>query len=153
MSETFHARCMCGAIRIETDTPATVFHCHCESCRRSTGQPSVTFASFTADQVRFSGDERRVYNSSPGVERTFCPTCGTPIAWEGDGSETGERLIEIYIGLFEERDRMVPDHHVLYEERVVWFDIADGLPRYRGIQPKGAPMAHGPTSVGLPVET
>lgn len=148
MPKIFHASCMCGGIRIETTEPSSVFHCHCESCRRSTGQPAVTFASFTAGQVVFSGTGRKVYNSSPGVERTFCPECGTPIAWEGDSD--GERYIEMYVGLFEERDALMPEYHILYEERVPWFDIADGLPRYHGITPGGVAVAHGPVKDGLP---
>ncbi|MEQ8664967.1 MAG: GFA family protein [Rhodospirillales bacterium] len=149
MTKTLHARCKCGAVQIETTAPSSVFHCHCESCRRSTGQPAVTFASFTGEQVTFSGTERKVYDSSPGVERTFCPDCGTPIAWEGDGDD-GVRLIEMYVGLFEERDELVPQYHILYEERVPWYDVADGLPRYNGMSPTGTPAAHGPKKDGLP---
>ena len=148
MAKTYHARCKCGAVRIETSEPSAVFHCHCESCRRSTGQPAVTFGNFTADQVAFSGTERKVYHSSPGVERTFCPECGTPLAWEGDSD--GVRYVELYIALFEERDELAPQYHILYEERVPWFDIADGLPRYNGMSPEGAPFAHGPAKDGLP---
>ncbi len=150
MSDTFHASCMCGAVTIETGHPDSVFHCHCESCRRSTGQPLVTFASFGADQVAFSGTERKTYNSSAGVCRTFCPDCGTPLAWEGYSRSQGKDLVELYIGLFAARDRMIPDHHVFYEERVPWFDVADGLPRYKGVSRSGLPMAHGPARRGLP---
>jgi len=150
MTDRFHASCMCGAIEIEAGRPDSIFHCHCESCRRSTGQPLVTFASYTADRVAFSGLTRKVYNSSPGVSRTFCPECGTPLAWEGRSASQGKDLVELYIGLFRERDIMVPAHHVYYEERVPWFDVADGLPRYRGVSRSGLPMAHGPARSGLP---
>jgi len=140
---------MCGAVMFETTAPVSVFHCHCESCRRSTSQPAVTFVGFTADQVTFSGEDRKVYESSPGVERTFCPNCGSPIAWEGNDTD-GTRYVEMYLGLFKERDTLLPTYHAFYEERLPWFDIADGLPRHRGSDPDSAPMAHGPAKHGLP---
>lgn len=141
--------CMCGSVAFETGEPRSIFHCHCESCRRSTGQAATTFVSLLAGDVTFSGVERHVYNSSPGVSRTFCPNCGTPLAWEGTGKD-GTAFVEIYIANFADRDQLLPTHHVYYEERVRWFDIADGLPRYRGTNPKEAAIAHGPAREGLP---
>ena len=57
--------CMCGAVRYEaTGEPFMVSHCHCLSCRRHTGAPVVTLLGYTADQLRFTGDERRIYELS-----------------------------------------------------------------------------------------
>ncbi len=107
--------CMCGAVRYEAiGEPLDVGYCHCHSCRRHTGAPVVTFVMFEADQVRFTGRERSIYNSSPGVGRAF-----------------------------------VPDRHWFHEERIAWFDVADGLPRYRGVGMKDEePYRHGPATEG-----
>ncbi|MEJ2123121.1 MAG: GFA family protein, partial [Alphaproteobacteria bacterium] len=65
--------CMCGAVRYSTrGEPSRVLHCHCQSCRTHTGAPVATLAVFKADLVEFSGGERKIYNSSPGVGRAFC---------------------------------------------------------------------------------
>ena len=80
--------CMCGAVRYETTGESFgVNHCHCQSCRKHNGAAVVTLAGFKADQVTFSGDKRKIYESSPGVGRAFCGKCGTPLTWEGDGDD------------------------------------------------------------------
>ena len=75
--------CMCGAVRYETmGEPFAVNHCHCRSCRKHNGAAVVTLAGFKADQIAFSGDARKIYESSPGVGRAFCGKCGTPLTWD-----------------------------------------------------------------------
>ena len=64
--------CMCGAVRFEArGEPIAIGHCHCESCRRHTGTPVVTYVGFLERNVTFQGEERRRYKSSPGVVRAF----------------------------------------------------------------------------------
>ncbi len=75
--------CLCGAVRYEAiGEPLEVGHCHCYSCRHHTGVPVVSWVMFEADKVRFTGRERSIYNSSPGVDRAFCGQCGTTLTRE-----------------------------------------------------------------------
>jgi len=142
--------CMCGAVRYEsTGEPFAVNHCHCRSCRKHNGAPVVTLAGFKADQVAFSGDERKIYASSPGVGRAFCGKCGTPLTWEGDGGDLGA-IFEMHISSFDDPEVLVPTAHAFYPERIPWFDIADNLPRYKGFADDSAPLRHGPVTKGLP---
>ena len=144
--------CMCGAVRYEvTGGSFGVIHCHCHSCRKHNGASVVTLAGYTADQVTFSGDERKVYESSPGVGRAFCGKCGTPLTWEGDGGDLGP-IIEFHISTFDNPDDLVPTAHAFEPERISWFDVADMLPRYEGFVDDGPPLRHGPVSKGLPPE-
>lgn len=138
--------CMCGAVRYETrGEPFAINHCHCRSCRKHNGAAVVTLAGFKAEQVRFSGDERRVYESSPGVHRAFCGKCGTPLTWEGDGGALGP-VVEFHISTFDEPERLVPTAHAFEPERIPWFDVADNLPRYEGFVDDSPPLRHGPDS-------
>ncbi len=142
--------CMCGAVRFETTGDSFgVIHCHCHSCRKHNGGPVVTLAGFTADQVVFSGEERKIYESSPGVGRAFCGNCGTPLTWEGDGGEMGP-IIEFHISAFDTPDVLVPSAHAFHVERISWFDIADSLPRYEGFSEDSPVLRHGPVGDGLP---
>ena len=142
--------CMCGSVRYETsDEPFAVNHCHCRSCRKHNGAPVATLAGFKADQVAFSGDERKIYESSPGVGRAFCGKCGTPLTWEGDGGALG-RIFELHISTFDDPNSLVPTAHAFALERISWFDIADDLPRYKGFIDDGSPLRHGPAREGLP---
>ncbi len=142
--------CMCGAVRYETTGESLkVIHCHCRSCRKHNGAAVVTLAGFKADQVKFSGDERKIYESSPGVGRAFCGKCGTPLTWEGDARDGGS-IVEFHISTFDNPDVLVPVAHSFYPGRIPWFDIADNLPRYEGFSEISPVLRHGPVSDGLP---
>ncbi len=148
--KTYSGGCMCGAVRYEASgEPLSVTHCHCHSCRKHNGGPVVTLAGFTSGQVAFSGTERKIYESSPGVGRAFCGNCGTPLTWEGDGGDLGP-IVEFHISTFDNPDVLVPSSHSFHNERIAWFDIADGLPRHDGFSSEGEPTRHGPVSDGLP---
>jgi len=145
--------CLCRAVRYEAiGEPLEVGYCHCRSCRRHTGAPVVTYVTFTADKVRFTGHERSIYDSSPGVKRAFCIQCGTPLTWEDDHEAHG--VVQFHIGTVDEPDALVPDRHWYHEERIAWFDVADNLPRYRGAGIQGEePYRRGPTTKGPHGET
>ncbi|NIR31152.1 MAG: GFA family protein [Gammaproteobacteria bacterium] len=137
--------CMCGRVRYEADgPPLCVGHCHCESCRRHTGAPIVTFVVFEAAKARFTHGDRRVYNSSPGVRRGFCEYCGTPLTWEGQ--YRGYAVIEFHISTLDDPDTYAPDRHWHFAERISWFDVQDDLPRYRSTSAGTEPYCHGPAS-------
>ncbi len=137
--------CMCGAVRYEVSgEPFLVSHCHCRSCRKHNGGPVVTLAGYKKEQVRFSGEERRIYASSPGVGRAFCGTCGTPLTWEGDGGEELGQIVEFHLSTFDEPEVLKPTGHAFYSERISWFDTADSLPRYEGFVDMSPLLGHGP---------
>jgi hypothetical protein len=102
-------------------------HCHCESCRRNTASPFTTFVGVSTEAYRFTGEEPRVYLSSPGVRRFFCGDCGTPIAYQSDRFP-GE--IHFYAASLEDPGEMVPQFHVHWSEKLPWIALADILPRH-----------------------
>lgn len=119
-------QCLCGGIKFEAaGKPRWVAYCHCASCRRHTASPITCFVNFRTEDVRFSGTPA-TYESSPGVTRSFCRNCGTPIAYQ-----TAKRSdeIDIYVNVFDEPERYPPDSHVFYAEHVPWLDVHDDLPR------------------------
>ena len=125
--------CMCGAVRYEaTGKPLDVGYCHCKSCRHHTGAPVVAYVGFKADDVSFSGQERKIYHSSPGVGRAFCGECGTTLTWEGRIQGSDGPVIELHISTLDDPDSFLPQEHTRYEEKIGWFDVADELPRHGG---------------------
>ncbi len=143
--------CMCGAVRYEaTGEPFLVSHCHCVSCRKHNGAPVVTLAGYKKEQVSFEGEERGIYESSPGVGRAFCGKCGTPLTWEGDGGEELGPIVELHLSTFDDPEALVPSGHAFYSERICWFEVADSLPRYEGFVDESPLLRHGPVSDGLP---
>ena len=75
--------CLCGAVRfVANGKPLWSAHCYCESCRRATSAALATYAGYPRDQVVFTKQQPATYQSSPGVTRSFCATCGTPMSYE-----------------------------------------------------------------------
>lgn len=140
---TLSGGCMCGAVRYDViGSPNRVLHCHCHSCRSHTGAGVATLAVLAPEQIEFSGEERSIYNSAPNVGRAFCGACGTPLTWETTLGE--EPICAIHISTFDDPDRLKPDGHSFYGERISWFDIADDLPRHEGFVADSKPMQYGP---------
>jgi hypothetical protein len=55
----------------------------------------VALAGYLKTDIEWSGDERQIYHSSPGIQRGFCGKCGTPLIWEGNVEELdGDRMID-----------------------------------------------------------
>ena len=120
-------RCLCGEVRFAVEGGMrSGNHCHCESCRRATSSPFTTW--FTVDRavLRWTGATPQSYASSPGVTRTFCPRCGTPMSYE-----TAERPddIDLYAASLDDHTGFAPQYHSNWDERVTWVALADDLPR------------------------
>lgn len=121
--------CLCGAVRFTArGVPQWVVYCHCESCRRHTASPVACFVNYPLAQVEFAGERAR-YASSPGVTRSHCAACGTPIAYE-TARRPGE--IDLYLNAFLQPECFEPQAHVFVGERIPWFDTRDELPRRDG---------------------
>jgi len=83
------------------------------------------FVNMPLSSVSFSG-ERACFTSSPGVTRSHCARCGTPIGYE-NAKRPDE--IDLYVNAFEHPESFAPGLHVFESERLPWFDTADRLPR------------------------
>jgi len=121
-------RCYCGGISLRsTQRPHTVAFCHCADCRRVTGAPVAAFAAFDEAAVTFSPNEGRSVTVNPGVERLFCPDCGSPLAGRYDYLP-GQ--IYISIGILDQAGELAPQLHAHASERLSWLHIDDGLERF-----------------------
>jgi hypothetical protein len=111
-------RCFCGGVRFETrGAPKFISNCHCETCRRMSSAPSVTWAGFRDEQVSLSGDALAAYASSPGVQRFFCRNCGAQIAFRGE-EWAGETHLTVCS--FEDAAAMAPTSDHFAEEKLPW---------------------------------
>ena len=130
MTETCRGRCLCKAVSFEIDTPIkSCVNCHCESCRRQCSAPMTTYIGVPDAQWRWTGKAPKVYQSSPGVERTFCGNCGTPLSFR---SERLSGVMHLYVAAMEEPERFEPELHVAYEEKLSWLNLGDDLPKRNG---------------------
>jgi hypothetical protein len=133
--------CLCGKVRFEfVGAPLWVAHCHCASCRRNTGAAVATFVGVHRDGFRYVAGKPAVYESSAGVWRSFCSSCGTPLTCEA--ARCADE-VHINIGTLDEPRAFAPTMHVHVAEQLPWLRVEDGLPRYaassRNSQPIGSP--------------
>ena len=133
--------CLCGAIRYRvTGPPQSTSLCHCFSCRRSTGGPSLAWAIFPEDAVEISG-ELAIHRSSPGVERGFCASCGTSLTYR---RENRPGLFDVTTASLDDPDAFPPGKEIWVEERLSWVTAHPDLPQFRQFSPPGkCPEAQG----------
>lgn len=121
-------RCLCGQVTFEFEGELNwCGHCHCESCRRNTSSAMATFYAVPRSAYRFTGEIPKSYASSEGVERLFCGTCGSPIAYQADRFA---HEIHFYLGTLDHPEELQPQFHVFCEEKLPWLEIDDDLPRH-----------------------
>jgi hypothetical protein len=79
--------------------------------------------------------------SSPGVVRSFCDRCGSPLAYESDQRPDD---IDLYVCSLDDPSAVSPQIHVHTDEQLPWFEVQDQLPRYERSPRDGAPIRIGP---------
>ena len=120
--------CRCGAVAVRaSEDPTEVVYCHCRDCRKSSGAPVSLFVGYRTGRVEWLRGEPRIYESSPGVYRSFCGHCGSPVSFE-DERLPGETYLPV--GIFEDPETFEPEKHYWVSRRLRWFDVPDGLPRH-----------------------
>ena len=122
--------CLCGAVSWACEGEATWSAlCHCETCRRNTSAPVAAFIGLLREDFSWTGADPAAYASSPGVERLFCPSCGSAMAFVGGGYPDEIFLLAATLS---DPSSYAPDMHVHYAERLPWLHIDDDLPKLTG---------------------
>ena len=127
---TTTGRCLCGAVTYAFTGPENWSgHCHCESCRRQTASPMTSFLGVPNAAFTWTGAAPALYESSPGVRRHFCATCGTPMAYAADRFPDE---IHLYAATLGKPETYQPRFHVFVSEQLPWLHLADALPKHQG---------------------
>ena len=127
MPETGEGRCLCGAVGYAwRRAPHWASHCHCESCRRATSSGMASLFAIATGYWDWTGAAPKEFESSPGVRRTFCDTCGSPVSFSAD-HYPGET--HFYAGTMARPEDYRASYHVHDDERLPWMIPGDGLTR------------------------
>ena len=120
--------CLCGQVSWSYSGESTwACYCHCDNCRRNCAAPVVAFIGVRLEDFQWTGNTPGTYNSSPGVNRFFCSTCGTPMAFQAE-HYPGE--IHVYAASLENPEDFKPDFHVHSSEKLSWLSLNDDLPKH-----------------------
>ena len=130
MSDKTKGRCLCGEVTYEfTGEPNWTAHCHCESCRRNTSSSMTSFLGINRENYQFTGNKPKIYESSPGVRRHFCGSCGSPVAYDADYYA---HEIHFYLAALEDPEKFSPQIHVFHGEKLSWLHLGDDLQKFEG---------------------
>lgn len=126
-----HGHCMCGAIRYTiSEKPIWTVVCHCGDCRRSVGNALAVFAIFKNSAFSLNHGELKSFESSPGVKRSFCAHCGTPISYV---SERIPKEIHVLIGSLDHPEKYPPQMQVLCQEQLPWVNFSTDGPSFQAL--------------------
>ena len=110
--------CMCGQIRYRLlSEPIYSTMCHCSDCRRACGAQAVAWITVRNEHFSFTSGEPRCYQSSAGVERTFCPVCGTSLTYR---NKDRAQEIDITTGSLDYPEKYPPTQDYFCRDRLPW---------------------------------
>jgi len=109
--------CLCGAVRYRIEgPPLSCGVCHCATCRRAAGAPSVAWLTVEQGHFRLVAGALATYVSSPGVTRGFCARCGTSLTWRHD--ELAD--IDVTVASLDDPETVTPRSEWWLDHRLSW---------------------------------
>lgn len=132
-SEKVAGSCLCGGFRFELTPPfGMASFCHCEHCRKQSGNYGTASMEVSKEQMLvLSGEELlESWQSAPGlVIRVFCGRCGSCVY--GMNSAESE-TVWVRLGVLDADPGVRPSRHTWVDSAPAWFPVPeDGLPQHR----------------------
>jgi hypothetical protein len=120
--------CLCTAIRYRIKgIPLAASVCHCRSCRRASGAPSVAWVVFRYSDFAFVTGQPVVFRSSPPVSRSFCGRCGTPLTYQHTESAD---TIDVTTSSLDSPDDFAPTREIWLEDKLPWEPLNEKLQHF-----------------------
>ena len=122
--------CLCGSVRYEiSGAIKRIVHCHCSMCRKAHGAAFGSYAMLSSADFRITAGEAEIaaYDSSPGVQRTFCRRCGSTLQFK---SAKRPQSVELAAGTLDDDPGVKPASHIYVGSKAPWYEITDGLPQH-----------------------
>lgn len=123
--------CACGRIQYtSTCMPDEMINCHCCTCRKLGGGPSLPFASVPTKSICWLKTPPDLWKRSDVAERGFCSKCGSTLSIQyycqpDRFSSTASSIDESKLPL-----RKI-DEHIFVKEKAPWYDLPDdGIQRF-----------------------
>lgn len=130
MSAAHRGSCLCGGIRYEFDGEiGPVTWCHCSRCRKGNGTAFLVTAPVdeAAFRVLAGAELLAEYETSPGVSRTFCKCCGSPL-YGKRAALPGQ--LRLRLGTLDTPCDGRPAQHIFTASKADWYQIHDDAPQF-----------------------
>ncbi|MFP6709200.1 MAG: GFA family protein [Alphaproteobacteria bacterium] len=120
--------CFCGAVcHAITGPPAYSAHCHNRSCQHAICAGFATWSGVGVDDFAIIKGEMANYESSPGVWRGFCGTCGASLTYEANNWDDPAVLS----ATLDDPAIAKPMTNVYLDHQQPWVVLDEGLRPYR----------------------
>jgi hypothetical protein len=135
VAKKYTGQCACGAIKFEFDTdPDFIANCHCRDCKRASGGEMATFFGIPAtDFTLLSGKPKAFHyiaDSGKGVDRNFCPECGSRVFSSNLDSFPGAVFVQL--GSLDKPELITPKVEMFTKRRLAWNKPLD-MPQFPGM--------------------
>jgi len=128
VSNATEGGCLCGAVRYRVDGESLARAlCHCRTCRLASGAPSVAWVVFRSSDFAFIAAQPTIFHSSPGVVRTFCGKCGTPLTYQRTANPD---TIDVTTVSLSRPDDFAPTKEIWIEHKLAWESLNTALEHY-----------------------
>lgn len=115
--------CLCGAVQFKLTGPLRdAGACHCTQCRKQSGHVWASAEVDNAD-IEISG-QPRWFAASDTARRGFCPTCGSFLFWQANGSDE----IGVALGAIDGPTGITAFRHIFTANKGDYYAIASGEP-------------------------
>lgn len=123
----FKGSCLCGAVRFTVEAELSWPHaCHCTQCRKQSGH-YVAGGAAPRGAVAITGAGAITwFESSPGVRRGFCGTCGAHLFWDNPAFDT----LSINLGALDGATGLKLAAHIFCADKGDYYEIEDGVPQF-----------------------
>jgi hypothetical protein len=135
MAKKYTAQCACGAVKFEFDTdPDFVANCHCMDCKRASGGEMATFFGVPQDDFTVVSGQAKAHHyvaeSGKGLDRNFCPDCGSRLFSTNLDSFPG--LVFVMLGSLDRPELIAPKLEMFTKRRLKWNKPLD-MPQFESM--------------------
>ena len=125
-------RCFCGAVTWKSSGSILwAAICHCIDCRRAASADYASWFGVHRSSLSWEGP-RHALQSSEGIIRSFCGSCGSPMSFE---TAVFPDQTHLYANSLDVASVYRPQAHIFWSERVPWLTSHDQLPKHeKGLQ-------------------
>jgi len=121
MAERVTGRCLCGAVRFESDAaPVAVRACWCRDCQYLGSGNATVNAILRTEGFRTTGEVREYVSradSGTVMRRSFCTACGTPLF---SRAESRPELVVVRVGALDQPERYGPESFIWTRSKPPW---------------------------------
>ncbi len=126
--------CACGRVTYTINAdPVFAGVCHCTTCQKRTGSAFGVVIGLPTAAVTISGPTKTfdgIADSGKATHRTFCPECGSPIAWAVDVMPD---MVMISVGTLDDPSWVKPAMQIYCDSAQPWVSLGGEMQSFPGM--------------------